>query len=69
MKKIICYLFHERNCGPWKKIGDDGYSKLCMKCLRVRTANNHAICELKRAAVAAVICVVVVIIIGYFLKP
>jgi hypothetical protein len=68
MKKMICYLFHERSRTPWVEVDGGNYISTCHKCRRNRFTKSPVLSELNRAAAVAAICVAVLVIIGYFLK-
>lgn len=68
MKKLICYLFHERSRGKWDKWFCHTYVSECRKCGRNHYTQEPSLWELNRAAVVAAICVVVLVAIGYLLK-
>lgn len=65
MKKVICYLLHERSRGRWEKWHCHNYISTCGKCGRNHFTQAPGLWEIGRVAIVIVICVLILVAIRY----
>lgn len=65
MKKVICYLLHERSRSRWEKWHCHTYVSTCGKCGRNHYTQSPGLWEVFRVAIVVVICVLMLVAIRY----